>query len=414
MRILIVGLNYAPEPIGIGPYTAGLARFLIDRGHAIEVVAGRPYYPQWRVYDGYRRVAWPTAVEHGVRVVRCPHYVPAHPTGIRRILHHLSFALAALPVALARGARLRPDVVLCITPSLASAGVARLAALAGGSRLWLHVQDLEVDAALSTGLIQPGALSRLMLAVEARLLRIADGVSTISRAMIARLLEKGVAPARAYEMRNWADPGVADADGKAYRSRWGLEGRKVALYAGSLGRKQGAEIILEAARRLTRRSDIAFVICGEGPELAELTESAAGLANVQFHPLQPAERLGELLALADFHLLPQITAASDLVLPSKLTNMLMSGRPVIATAAPGTGLHDEIEGCGLAIPPGDGAALAEAIARLADDPTLARALGSEAARRAAERWSRDAILAGFERRLGALVGPPGRPKLRHG
>ena len=124
---------------------------------------------------------------------------------------------------------------------------------------------------------------------------------------------------------------------------------------------------------------------------------------VQFQNLQPAERLGELLAAADLHVLPQIVAASDLVLPSKLTNMLASGRPVIVTAAPETGLAGEIEGCGIAVPPGDANALARAITTLADDTELAAQLGSVAKLRARERWSREAILAAFERRLAWLT-----------
>ena len=141
--------------------------------------------------------------------------------------------------------------------------------------------------------------------------------------MAERLVAKGVDPERAIELRNWASIDGA-ASGEAYRREWGLTGRTVALYSGSIGRKQGAGLILDAARQLKDRADLAFVICGEGPDLAELKDAARDLPAVQFHPLQPAERLGELLALADFHLLPQIVAASDLVLPSKLTNMLAS------------------------------------------------------------------------------------------
>ena len=144
--------------------------------------------------------------------------------------------------------------------------------------------------------------------------------------MVERLHAKGVAPERTAELRNWASID-GSASGEAYRREWGLEGRTVALYSGSIGRKQGAGLILDAARRLKNRADLAFVICGEGPDLAELKAAARDLPAVQFHPLQPAERLGELLALADLHLLPQIAAASDLVLPSKLTNMLASAPP---------------------------------------------------------------------------------------
>ena len=89
MKVLIVGLNYAPEPIGIGPYTTGLAEYLAGCGHRVEVIAGRPYYPQWRAYPGFRRFGWRRAHENGVGVTRCWHYIPREPSGIKRVLHHL-------------------------------------------------------------------------------------------------------------------------------------------------------------------------------------------------------------------------------------------------------------------------------------------------------------------------------------
>jgi len=397
-----MGLNYAPEPIGIAAYTTGLAEHLARAGHRVQVIAGRPYYPQWRVYPGFEALAWKRSVEHGVALTRCPHYVPAVPTGARRIVHHLSFAAAALPVTIARVLRGRPDVVLCIMPSLVSAATARIGAWLGRAPLWLHVQDFEVDAAFATGLVKGGLFERALRWLEGALFRSAATVSTISPAMVERLRAKGVAPERTFELRNWASI-AGDASGDAYRREWDLAGRTVALYSGSIGRKQGAGLILDAARLLKDRIDIAFVICGEGPDLAELKAAACDLPAVQFHPLQPAERLGELLALADLHLLPQIVAASDLLLPSKLTNMLASGRPTIATAAPGTGLYDEIEGCGIAVPPGDAAALAAAIAALADDPARRSHLGEAARHRARARWSAETILGQFEQCLVALA-----------
>ena len=404
MKVLIVGLNYAPEPIGIGPYTTGLAEYLAQRGHRVEVVAGRPYYPQWRAYPGFARFAWRRTSEAGVSITRCWHYVPREPGGAKRILHHLTFALTALPVALWRAVRDRPEAVLCIAPSILSAFPARLAAWLGGSMLWLHLQDFEVDAAFATGMVKGPRLARILLAAERAVLRMADMVSSISPQMVARLVDKGVPPERTYELRNWANavPNGESAN-PGYREEWNLGSRKVILYSGNVARKQGAGLIVEAAQRLAGRGDLVFVICGEGPELAKLKAQAEGLDNVRFEPLQPAARLMELLELAAAHLLPQVDAAADLVLPSKLTNMLLSGRPVIATTLPGTGLYDEVEGCGLAIPPGDIDALAAAIVGLADDPAHAAALGDAGRTRAAQRWSHDAILADFERRLAALA-----------
>jgi colanic acid biosynthesis glycosyl transferase WcaI len=396
-RVLIVGINYAPEPVGIGPYTQGLAEALVAEGAEVQAVVAKPYYPQWRTYPAYAGGGWQQTEEHGVKLVRCPIYVPAEPSGLKRIIHLASFALSALPFALCAVLRAkgeRPELVVVLAPALLSVFTAWLAAKVAGARLWIHVQDFEVEAALATGLMdQRGLAARLARWLEARLLRLGDKVSTISPQMCAKLRDKGIAPERVFEMRNWSDARFAadPAGAEMIRAEWGLGSRKVALYSGNIARKQGIEILVEAARLLQQRSDIAFVICGEGPNRAELERLAAGLDNVQLHDLQPAERMGAMLTLADLHLLPQIAGAADLVLPSKLTNMLASGRPVVATTEPGTGLYAEVEGCGEVTPPGDALRLAEAIERLIDDSETRAKLGIAAKSRAAERWSKSAI-----------------------
>ncbi len=396
--MLLVGLNYAPEPVGIGPYTQGLAEALVARGARVRVIAGKPYYPQWRTYPGFAGGGWRTSCEGAVEVTRCPHYVPAEPGGFKRIVHLASFALSALPHALRAALHPkgeRPELVIAIAPALLSVFTAWLAARIAGAWLWIHVQDFEVEAALATGLMdERRAIARMARWVEAAFLKLGDQVSTISPQMCDRLVAKGVDPARVFEMRNWSDarfaPDQAGAD--AIRTAWGLTGKTIALYSGNIARKQGIEILVEAAWLLHDRPDIAFVICGEGPNRAALEQLAQGLANVQLHDLQPAERMGAMLTMADLHLLPQIAGAADLVLPSKLTNMLASARPVVATIEPGTGLYAEVDGCGAITPPGDPAALAAAIRELADDPTRRQALGRAARDRAIERWQKDAII----------------------
>lgn len=404
-HILLLGLNYSPEEIGIGPYSAGLAQSLAERGFSVEAVVGRPYYPQWRPFAG-SRATWHDTKENGVRVTRCPHYIPARPSGAKRILHLASFAAAAFPPAVYAALRRRPDVVFAVAPALLSLPVAWAAARLSGARLWLHVQDFEVDAAFATGLLDgQSRIADFAHGLEHRLLAAADMVSTISPQMCDKLAAKGVAEARIHELRNWANhqPDLDGAGGDGYRREWGLGNRKVALYSGNIGNKQGLELVIQAARALAGRDDIVFVVCGNGPNRQRLETMAAGLPNIRFHDLQPAGRVRDLLALAHVHLLPQLADAADLVLPSKLANMLASGRPVVATAACDTGLAREVDGCGIVTPPGDADALAGAVAALADDAGLADSLGRAGAARAAERWSRDAIIRRFADRLQALV-----------
>jgi colanic acid biosynthesis glycosyl transferase WcaI len=402
LRILILALNHAPEPIGAAVYTTGLARELAARGHAVEVVCAEPYYPAWRIFDGYRN-RWRSAVEDGVRITRCPLYVPAEPSGAKRVVHHLSFAATALAPTLARAVQMRPDVVFTVAPSLLAAPVAWLAARTTGAKAWLHVQDFEVGAALATGLLDTSSRSaRLASAVERTIMRRFDALSTISPAMVGRA--SGIVPReRIREFRNWADLDPAAAPPGDFRTEWGLGTRTVALYSGNLANKQGVEIIPEAARLLARREDIVFLVCGDGSARASFEAAARSLPNIVLKPLQPREDLARLLATADIHLLPQRADAADLVLPSKLTNMLASGRASVVTAAPGTGLHAEVQGCGLLTPPGDAAAFAAAIAQLADDADLRRGYAAQARRRAAERWDRRAIIDGFERDVLGLV-----------
>ena len=405
LKILIIGLNYAPEPVGIAVYTTGLAQELAKHGHQVEVVCGKPYYPQWSVPADFRATFRKTTTEEGVRVTRVAHFVPSNPTGSKRLLQQTSFALSSLLPALAASWREKPDVVFTIAPALASSVVALLAARAVGAKSWLHIQDFEVEAAFATGLLSTQSrTAALAHAVEGFLLRRFDRVSSISLAMCERLLEKGVAGEKILEMRNWAD--IESIRPMATPSRFvtefGITTPFVALYSGNMGNKQGLDVIIQAAGMLGARRDLTFVLCGEGSTRKSLEASALGLPNVKFFPLQHKQDLNELLGLATVHLLPQIDGAADLVLPSKLTNMLASGRPIIATCEPGTGLAREVAGCGLCVKPGDGSALAAAVIKLLDDAPLRHSYALEARRRAKQVWDFKPIYERFESGLEIL------------
>lgn len=399
MRILVLGINAPPEKIGIAVYTGELAQALARMGHEVEIVTAKPYYPEWRVQDGYRRPLWWRETLAGVRLLRCPIYVPQRPTGARRLLHHASFALAALIPMLWKALVRRPNVVLCVAPSMIAAPIGWAAARLGGSVAWLHVQDFEVDAAVATGLLRGGSRAvRWAKTIERFVVRAFDRVSSIGQEMCERLVALGADPSCVRQMRNWADLEmvVPLPDGaSSFREEWHVSTPHVALYSGNIANKQGIEIVVEAAERLAHRDDLTFVICGSGPNRAALVAQAQGMRNVVLGELQPKARLSDLLSLATVHLLPQKADAADLVLPSKLTNMLASGRPVVATATPGTGLAREVAGCGVITPPGDAAAFAAAIGELLDDAPRRADYGRAARARAERDWNKETIVAKF-------------------
>ena len=177
----------------------------------------------------------------------------------------------------------------------------------------------------------------------------------------------------------------------------------VALYSGNMGGKQGLEILAQAAHLLRDLKQVVFVFCGNGAERPRLEEACAALQNVSFIDLQPQERLGELLCMADIHLLPQRADAADLVMPSKLTGMLASGRPVVTTASAGTELSVAVADCGLVVPPENATRFANAIAVLAKDAALRRKLGEAGRKYAEEFLDKEAILSRFEAEIQKLV-----------
>ena len=414
MRILIVGINYAPELTGIGKYSGEMAEWLAAAGHEVHIVTAPPYYPEWRVADGY--AAWRYGKEVNLPqhrfdkkggnlvVYRCPIWVPAQPSGLKRLLHLASFALSSLPVMLGQ-VFWRPHLILVIEPPLFCAPAAWMCARLSGAKAWLHVQDFEVDAAFELGILRALWLRGLVSKLESWLMRRFDRVSTISPNMVRRLIQKNVAQDKTVFFSNWVDidaifPLRAPS---AMRQQLGIaSARTVALYSGNMGEKQGLEIVLESAARLVREDNIQFILCGDGAVRQRLQQQYAGLPNVLWLPLQPLERLNDLLNMANIHLLPQRSGAEDLVMPSKLTGMLASGRPVVATANKGTQIADALLDCGVVVEPDNVSQFSEAILQLARDAGKCAVLGAKAREYAIRHWARESVLQELDRQFKGL------------
>lgn len=406
LKILLYGINFAPELTGIGKYTGELATWLAASGHEVRVVTAPPYYPDWSIHAGYSALRYSRETLSGVTVFRTPLWVPNKPTGLRRILHLVSFAITSFPVVLMH-LRWRPDVVWLVEPPLVCAPAALLLARLCQATSWLHIQDYEVDAAFELGLLKGQRIYKAVSAVERWVMRRFDRVSTISERMVERARSKNVDQTRLSMVPNWADISTIKPLQAAspYRVELGIiPPVVVALYSGNMGGKQGLEILSEAAALLQENRSIQFVFCGTGSGRADLERRCGSLPNVQFLDLQPVERLGELLGLADIHLLPQRADAADLVMPSKLTGMLSSGRPVVATAHAHTELGRIVTQCGRLAPPENASALALVIQQLAENPILRADLGDRARAYAEQHIGRDAVLRKFEQDLEAAAG----------
>ena len=406
MRILLLSLNYLPELTGIGKFSGEMAEWLAARGHEVRVIKTPPYYPEWRVHDGFS--AWRYVRERlaGVDVVRCPLWVPQQPSGTKRVLNLLSFAASSAPAVLGGALTFRPDVVGVIKPPMFALPFALLAARMVGAKAWVHVQDFEIDVAFDMGLLRGRRLGAGMLGLEAGLLRRFDLATSISERMCERLVAKGVAQSQTALFPNWVDNESIYPlkEPNALRSEFGIdENATVALYSGNMGEKQGLETLIDVARIIIDDPNLVVVLAGEGAVRQRLENQSKGLKNLKFLRLQPLERLNDLLNMADVHLLPQRADAADLVMPSKLGGILASGRPLIAGAHMGTQVAREVDGVGLVVAPDDAVAMATALRTLAADSSLRKRLGIAARERANERWARGAVLGRLEKRLENLT-----------
>ena len=345
MKILVYGINYSPELTGIGKYTGEMVEWMAQQGHEVRVITAPPYYPEWQVGVNYS--SWRYRREEGDATVwRCPLYVPKQPSTLKRLLHLGSFALSSFFPLMAQR-RWKPDRIIGVVPTLFCTPGMRLLAKLSGARTLLHIQDYEVDAMLGLGMAgkgNGGKVAKLASAFERSGLHNVDNVSTISRSMMNKACEKGVAAEKVIFFPNWSEVSrfreVPETRVMALRERLGLPAeRKIILYSGNIGEKQGLESVITAAEQL-REQPWLFAIVGQGGGKARLEKMAAerGLDNVRFLPLQSYEDLPALLAIGDCHLVIQKRGAADAVLPSKLTNILAVGGNAVITAEPQTEL----------------------------------------------------------------------------
>jgi colanic acid biosynthesis glycosyl transferase WcaI len=416
VRIVLWGINYAPESTGIAPFNADICEYLAGCGHEVAAVTSFSYYPRWRKHESDRGKWFRTEVSAGVNVHRCGCYVPAVVTTLRRIVHELSFGLTSTLRILSLP---RADVYLVVSPPLALGFFAWVATRLKRSRFVFHVQDLQPDAAVGLGMLPRGGLIRALYFLEKFAYSKAVAVSGISAGMMTAFREKGVPAAKRILLPNWLRGGSAPARtapsrGAARRHFAIAERTLLAVYAGNLGRKQSLEILVEAAALLAVNPPegkplVRLIIAGDGaarPELEAFLRARPTLA-VQLLPLLSDFDYNALLAAADVALITQAVGTGQFFFPSKLLSVLAAGLPVIAVADETSELAGAIRagGFGVTVRPGDPAALAEVLRRLGESRLqLAEWAGHTGW---VQRFSRETILSQFEAMLVQSAGGAG-------
>ncbi len=400
MNLLILCPHFAPDVAPTGEVMTSIASALAERGHRLHVVTALPWYRHHRVEPEWSGRPWRTEATPWGWITRL-HPFPTDKTNIPA--RGLAFAGFTGMAAVAGAAtRIRPDAVMVMSPPLPLGVAGWLAAVPRGTPFVFNIQDVFPDVAVELGAITDRRVIAVASWLERFLYRRADAVTVLSEDLRDNVAAKlrGHRPERVRVIPNFVDTErirPADAD-NAYRAEYDLQGRTVVMYAGNVGLSQSLDLVVDAARRFGSRDDVVFVINGGGSARRDLIESAAGLDNLRFVDMQPRDRLPEVLAAGDLHVVPLKRGLARSSVPSKLYSILAAGRPVLASVDADTEVATTIEraGAGMSVPPEDPDAFCDALDKLLADPATLSSMGASG-RSFVEGWvSPAAVAASYE------------------
>jgi glycosyltransferase involved in cell wall biosynthesis len=391
MHILLIHQAFAAldEPGGTRHHE--LARYLASIGHQITVIASPVSYLTGTRHPG--KGDWvQRREEQGVTILRTYTYPALHRSFIHRIFSFVSFMISSFLVGLQVR---RVDVIWGTSPPIFQGITAWALARLKRVPFLFEVRDLWPAFAAQVGVLKQPLLIKASEWLERFLYRQADQVIVNSPGFIQHVSQRGAR--KVALLPNGSDPRMFDlqADGENFRRTYKLGQGFLALYAGAHGMSNDLQVVLQAADRLRGQNNIRFVFLGDGKEKNSLMAKAVemGLPNVVFLAPVPKDEMPAALAASDacIAILKPIPLYST-VYPNKVFDYMAAGKPVVLAIA---GVIQEVVDqahAGIPVPPGDPKALAEAILRLAQNPTEARLMGCRG-RQYIEQYFDRAVLA---------------------
>ena len=401
MNILYISQYFPPEACAPAARVDEFARAWARSGHRVRVLTGFPNHPEGVLHPAYRR-PWRKGLvrekHQGVDVYRTWLYPAANRGLWGRGANYCSFAFSAAvtgPWVTPRG-----GVVIATSPQLLVGVAGYVAARARRVPFVFEVRDLWPQSLEAVGQTsRRSLLYRTLDRVADFLYRNADHIVLDGAWKRRELVASGVPPEKisivmhgvAEDFAFAPDSPVAQEERARLRNRIPLRDGFVVLYAGTLGMAHDLETVLAAAGRLRVHPDIVFILIGEGAHreqvMARIEELR--LANVRVLGKLPRPEIPKWLAAADACLVPlRKREVFKTAIPSKMFEAMAAAKPVILGVE---GEAQEILAdarAGIAVPPEDPEALAEAILRLRQDARLARELGANGRRAALGKYSR--------------------------
>lgn len=405
MRIVVWGINYAPEITGIAPHNVALCEFLQRHGHDVEMVTTFAYYPAWRKRAEDRLKLFRTDRINGVQVHRCWHFVPKRVSPWKRIIHEATFVLTSTIRILSLK---RPGVYIIASPPLLLGTAAWFIGKLKRAPFVFHVQDLQPDAAVGLGMLKTGLFTRALYWLEAFAYKRATRVSGISEEILDAFRRKAVPENKLIFFPNTVMLPAENEIPKRgiFRAKYNFSPDEfLAIYAGNLGVKQGLEILIAAAELLRAQPGIRIIMAGDGAARESLEGKLRHrkLGNLSMLPLQFGMDYKELLIDADVSLITQQSGSGNAFFPSKLLITLAHQSPVVTVADDESALAKAVnEGkFGANIAPGKPELIANVLRDLAQDRQRLGDWGA-AGRRYVERFEQGRVLEKFVEELESL------------
>ena len=369
LRLVVLCPHFSPDLAPTGVVMTRIVTELAARGHELHVVTSLPWYRNHAIEPGWGGRLWRTEKTEWGSIIRV-HPFPGKSKSnlLRRAIGFLAFSYAVgIRSVHADGFPFKVDGVLAMSPPLTLGLTGWFTKIIRRAPLVFNIQDVFPDAAIQTGAISNKNIIAAAKWLERVSYKRSDAVVLLSQDLRINIANKIDAKYhdRLHVIPNFVDTVAITPQDRmtAYRNELGIGDQLVVMYAGNVGFSQSLNLVVEAAAKFP---EIAFVINGDGAARKKLQEDCAQLANVHFGDYQPIERLSEVLATGDIHLVPLRTGLASVSVPSKSYSILAAGRPMLAAIDPNTEIPNMLQqsGAGVAVNPDNGPAFIEALGRL--------------------------------------------------
>ena len=418
--LVVLCPHFAPDTAPTGTVMTRIVDELVELGHRVHVVTSLPWYRSHSIEAGWDgrlvRTEW-TAWGSITRV----HPFPGQDKSnlLRRAIGFVAYSVLAGVQAVRVGGWFRKcDAVLAMSPPLTLGLTGWLVSRLRRAPMVFNIQDVFPDAAVETGAITNPRLIAAASWLERVSYRRADAVTVLSDDLRDNVVAKlgGPGAGNVVVIPNFVDTEAIRPGERLtpYRAELGLGTGPVVLYAGNVGFSQSLDLVLAAAGELP---DVTFLINGDGAARSSLEADAEDLPNVHFAGYIDPDRLSELLATGDVHVVPLKAGLGRVSVPSKTYSIMAAGRPVVAAIDPDTAVPRILadSGAGVAVVPDDPAAFVAGLRRVLEDPDDARTMGSRGRAWVVREASPAAVGRAYDELLSSLrrrARPPIRPGRR--